>query len=102
MGRNATPILEGRSLRKYFRLRSWPRKVSPIQAVDGVSFSVEAGEVLGIVGESGCGKSTLARLLMNLIQPDSGEVLFEGNPVGTRRLPAKTFRRQAQMVFQDS
>ena len=73
-----------------------------IRAVDEISFSVRRGEVLGIVGKSGCGKSTAARLMMNLIQPDEGEVLFEGNAIGAPTLPLKAFRRQAQMVFQDS
>ena len=55
-----------------------------------------------MVGESGCGKSTTARLLMHLIEPDRGEMIFDGNAIGSRALPLKDFRRQAQMVFQDS
>jgi len=100
--RNETAILEAHNLRKHFPLGSWGRRRSVIRAVDKISFSVRRGEVLGIVGESGCGKSTAARLMMNLIQPDDGEVLFEGKAVGGPTLPLKAFRRQAQMVFQDS
>ncbi|HEY0201797.1 MAG TPA: ABC transporter ATP-binding protein, partial [Burkholderiaceae bacterium] len=65
-------------------------------------FEVRKGETLGVVGESGCGKSTTARLLMQLIAPTAGEIVFDGRTVGTRDLPLKEFRRQVQMVFQDS
>ena len=71
-------------------------------AVDGVSFSVAAGETFAIVGESGCGKTTLARMLMRLIEPDSGELRFEG--VDLLKLsgePLRVERRQMQMIFQD-
>ena len=71
-----------------------------VQAVDRVSFDVHEGETLGIVGESGCGKSTTARLLVRLIEPDSGEVTFDGAMVG-RRIGLRELRRQVQMVFQD-
>ncbi|MFY8085773.1 MAG: ABC transporter ATP-binding protein [Rubrivivax sp.] len=76
--------------------------VQVVRAVDGVSFAVRSGETLGIVGESGCGKSTTARLLMHLIQPDNGDIIFEGKAVGSRDLGLKEYRRQVQMVFQDS
>jgi ABC-type glutathione transport system ATPase component len=91
-------LLEARGLRKTFPAG----RGSAVRAVDGVSFSVRAGEIVGIVGESGCGKSTTARLIMHLIRPDEGELRFEGATAGTAALPLKAFRRQAQMVFQDS
>lgn len=72
-----------------------------VRAVDGISFDIRKGETLGVVGESGCGKSTTARLLMHLINPDQGEIIFDGEKVGTD-LPLQDYRRQVQMVFQDS
>ena len=71
-----------------------------VRAVDGVSFDIRKGETLGVVGESGCGKSTTARLLMHLIKPDHGEIIFDGEKVGIY-LPLSEYRRQVQMVFQD-
>lgn len=88
-----TPILEARDLRKHYGLRH------AVRAVDGVSFAVERGETLGLVGESGCGKSTLARTLLLLEAPTSGEILFDGATLTAR--DAKRLRRSAQMVFQD-
>jgi peptide/nickel transport system ATP-binding protein len=97
-------ILTVRHLRKYFAVRggllhtvqAW------VKAVDGVSFAVQRGEILGIVGESGCGKSTTARLILRLIEPDAGEVFFEGrNILQASPVELKAFRRQVQMVFQD-
>jgi peptide/nickel transport system ATP-binding protein len=73
-----------------------------VRAVDDIDFLVRQGETLGVVGESGCGKSTTARLLMNLTPPDQGDIIFDGRSVGSRDLSLKEFRRQAQMVFQDS
>jgi peptide/nickel transport system ATP-binding protein len=100
----ATPLLAVQGLVKHFALKKalFGRSGGVVRAVDGVSFEVAAGETLGVVGESGCGKSTTARLLMQLIAPNSGEIVFEGAQVGTRDLSLKDFRRQTQMVFQDS
>jgi peptide/nickel transport system ATP-binding protein len=73
-----------------------------VHAVDDVSFDVAKGETLGIVGESGCGKSTLARLIMQIIPADAGEILFDGESLGARALDIAAYRREVQMVFQDS
>ena len=97
-------MLEVVDLVKHFPLKSslFGKGGGVVRAVDGISFAVEAGETLGIVGESGCGKSTTARLIMSLITPDSGTVRLSGQAAGSHELPMKTFRRQVQMVFQDS
>ena len=93
------PMLIASALRKWFPLAGG----GSVRAVDGVSFTVAKGETLGVVGESGCGKSTLARLLLHLILPDAGELVFDGEAVGeTGGIALKDLRRQAQMVFQDS
>jgi peptide/nickel transport system ATP-binding protein len=97
-------LLDVRGLVKHFPLKGnvFGKGGGVVRAVDGVDFAVREGETLGVVGESGCGKSTTARLLMQLITPDHGEIVFEGAGVGSRDLSLKDFRRQAQMVFQDS
>jgi peptide/nickel transport system ATP-binding protein len=100
----AGPLLVVRGLRKYFPVRGhgWGQKLQ-VRAVDGVDLVVHPRETLGIVGESGCGKSTLARLLIRLIDPDDGEVLFDGRRVGGRGgIRLRDLRRAMQMVFQDS
>src|SRR5215470_13116928 len=101
----ADVLLDVRNLKRYFPVRGGllQRKVATVQAVDDVSFSVRRGETLGIVGESGCGKSTTARLLIRLIEPDRGALLFDGLAVGAADgLSLRDMRRQMQMVFQDS
>ncbi|TDV11759.1 ABC transporter ATP-binding protein [Paraburkholderia caballeronis] len=107
VGGPAQPLLSVRRLVKHFPLgqRGLPfvgRARHAVHAVDGVSFDIQKGETLGVVGESGCGKSTTARLLMQLLAQDSGELVFDGQTVGSRELPLREFRRQVQMVFQDS
>jgi oligopeptide/dipeptide ABC transporter ATP-binding protein len=91
------PILEVQDLVKHF-----PVKGGRIYAVNGVSFSQARGETIGIVGESGCGKSTLARTVLRLVEPTSGQVLFDGEDL--LRLPPKALRRRRrdmQIIFQD-
>ena len=96
-------LLQIKGLTKHFPLKkSLFGKAEVVRAVDNIDFEVMTGETLGVVGESGCGKSTTARLLMQLINPTAGEVIFDGMRVGSRDLPLKEFRRQVQMVFQDS
>ena len=104
MNSTATPLLDVHGLVKHFPLKKdvFGRGGGVVRAVDGVSFAVRSGETLGVVGESGCGKSTTARLLMQLIAPNQGEILFDACTVGSRDLPLKDYRRQVQMVFQDS
>ncbi|OYU47137.1 MAG: dipeptide/oligopeptide/nickel ABC transporter ATP-binding protein [Rhizobiales bacterium PAR1] len=97
-GGPATPLLSVTGLTKHFPLA----RGAVVRAVDGVDFTVKKGETLGVVGESGCGKSTTARLIMQLLDQDAGEMLFDGELVGGLELPLKEYRRQAQMVFQDS
>ena len=104
VGGVAQPLLMVKNLIKHFALKKdlWGRGGGVVRAVDGIDFMVRKGETLGVVGESGCGKSTTARLLMNLTPPDNGDIIFDGQSVGSRDLSLKEFRRQAQMVFQDS
>ena len=98
------PLLQVQGLVKHFPLprRRLERKPSVVRAVDDISFEVFPGETLGIVGESGCGKSTTARLLVQLLEHDQGAIIFDGQRLGSRELPMRKFRRQVQMVFQDS
>ncbi len=101
----STPLLEVKDLTMHFPIRSRgliPRTIGHVPAVDGVSFSIEAGQALGLVGESGSGKSTTGRLITRLHQPTSGQILFDGEDIAQwspRQL--KPLRRDIQMIFQD-
>lgn len=98
-------LLEARELRKRYSRATGllsGGKGSDFTAVDGVSFSVEAGETFAVVGESGCGKTTLARMLLRLIEPDSGEIQFAGeNLLALGGEELRRQRQQMQMIFQD-
>jgi oligopeptide transport system ATP-binding protein len=98
------PLVKVTDLKKYFSVRGGllSREVARVQAVDHVSFTINRSETLGLVGESGCGKSTTARCVLRLIEPSSGEIIFDGRNV--READAtdlRTMRRDMQIVFQD-
>ncbi|HKI66857.1 MAG TPA: ABC transporter ATP-binding protein [Solirubrobacterales bacterium] len=101
----AAPLLEVSGLVKHFPVKRGllvDREVDRVRAVDGVSFSVARGETLGLVGESGSGKSTLSRTILQLLEPTSGSVRFDGREIaGLSRRQMRPLRAQMQMVFQD-
>ncbi len=98
------PLLRVNNLVKNFSVRGGilSREIDKVHAVDGVSFELNAGETLGLVGESGCGKSTTGRCILRLIEPTSGEVWFEGrNTVELNRRDLRALARDMQIIFQD-
>ncbi|MEJ7630670.1 MAG: dipeptide ABC transporter ATP-binding protein [Nocardioidaceae bacterium] len=99
------PLLEVKDLVKYFPIKSaglLRRTIGNVQAVDGVSFTINKGESLGLVGESGCGKTTAGRVITRLYDPTSGSMKFEGHELATlSRRDMMPYRREIQLVFQD-
>ena len=96
----AQPIVEVRNLKEYFNIKMGMFRTKPLKAVDNVSFAIQPGETLGLVGESGCGKTTVGRTILHLYKPTGGEVLYKGRKIQTKA-DIQAFRNKASMVFQD-
>ena len=94
------PLVEVKNLKEYFDINMGFLRSKPLKAVDDVSFTINKGETLGLVGESGCGKTTVGRTILHLYKPTAGEVIFDGKPIKTRQ-DVQEFRKKATMVFQD-
>ena len=94
------PLVEVRHLKEYFDINMGFFRSKPLKAVDDVSFTINKGETLGLVGESGCGKTTVGRTILHLYKPTAGEVIFDGKPIRTKQ-DIQEFRKKATMVFQD-
>ena len=104
MAAPAIPVIEVAGLQKYFPIKKGllRRAAGQVYAVDGVSFSIERGETLGLVGESGCGKSTVARTVMRLIEPTGGSIKLNGAEIThLGKTAMRPHRRQMQIIFQD-
>jgi peptide/nickel transport system ATP-binding protein len=102
--RRMSALLEVENLTRHFVVRRTllGRPTASVKAVDGISFSIDAGDTFGLVGESGCGKSTLGRLVLRLIEPQTGRILFDGCDItALRENELRSFRRNAQLIFQD-
>ncbi len=98
------PILAVEDLKKYYPIRKglFQRTVNHVRAVDGVSFHLNSGETLGLVGESGCGKTTVGRSILRLTQPTGGKVIFNGNDLGKMdKNSLRKIRTSLQIIFQD-
>jgi oligopeptide/dipeptide ABC transporter ATP-binding protein len=97
-------LLEVRDLKKYFPVQRgfFQKAIGWIKAVDGVDFRIEKGKTLGLVGESGCGKSTIGRLILRLLDPDSGTILYRHQDIGAlSQQDLKPLRKELQIIFQD-
>ena len=100
MSEQKKPLIEVKDLKQYFNINVGAFKTKPLKAVDGVSFTINKGETLGLVGESGCGKTTVGRTLLHLYKPTGGEVWYDGKKLETKQ-DIQEFRKKATMVFQD-
>jgi oligopeptide transport system ATP-binding protein len=94
------PLIEVKDLKEYFNINTGMFRSRPLKAVDGVSFTINRGETLGLVGESGCGKTTVGRTILHLYKPTGGEIWYEGRQIKTKE-DIRNFRKKATMVFQD-
>ena len=92
-------LLEVRDLKQYFPVRTGWFGAMPLKAVDGVSFTIDKGETLGLVGESGCGKTTVGRTILHLYTPTSGDVIYDGTKITPHNI--EHYRKDMQIVFQD-
>ncbi len=93
-------LLEVKDLKQHFNIPNGLFGSKKLKAVDGVSFAIKKGETLGLVGESGCGKTTVGRSILHLYQPTSGEVIYDGKVIKTKK-DVNEMRKKVQMVFQD-
>ena len=100
MSTEERPLVEVKHLKEYFPINTGWFKTTPLKAVDDVSFTINRGETLGLVGESGCGKTTVGRTILHLYQPTDGEVIYDGKPIKTKE-DLTEFRKKSTMVFQD-
>ncbi|NEU56713.1 ABC transporter ATP-binding protein [Halorussus sp. MSC15.2] len=108
MDRNEDPLIEVENVSKWFDMsqgvmdRLMGKEPNPVKAVDDVSFTINEGDIMGIAGESGCGKTTLGKLLVQLHEPTSGSIRFDGNDItDMSNEEEKEFRKRVQMIFQD-
>ncbi|MDM5326697.1 dipeptide ABC transporter ATP-binding protein [Neobacillus sp. CF12] len=97
------PLISIKNVKKYYPIGSglFGKKDKWLKAVDGISLDVQQGETVGLVGESGCGKSTLGRMVVGLLEPSTGEVIFEGNTLLSKGRKRREVGKNIQMVFQD-
>ncbi len=100
---NRAPLIEVKDLKEYFNINVGLFKSKPLKAVDGVSFAINKGETLGLVGESGCGKTTVGRTILNLYKPTGGEIYYNGKLIKTKsdikRVPQKGYNGIPGPVF---